>query len=134
MTEPMDERDPRSPRLLIADDDDTVREAVREVLSVSGFDIVGEAASGEAAVAAALDLRPDAVLMDLRMPGIDGLEATSRIREAVPEVPVVVMSAHEDEGSIERARRAGATRYVVKGTGAKALREALAEVIGGRED
>jgi DNA-binding NarL/FixJ family response regulator len=113
-------------RVLIADDDATVREAARSVLSAAGHVVVGEASDGLEAVALADVHLPDVVILDLRMPLLDGQEATTRIRRRHPRMQVVVMSAFEDPESVRRCLAAGAAEYVSKGTGAAALREAVA--------
>jgi DNA-binding NarL/FixJ family response regulator len=112
-------------RVVVADDSETIREAVRVVLSSSGALIVGEAGDGAAAVELADELAPDVVVLDLCMPVLDGLAALERIRAEHPETQVVVLSVHEDAESIRRSVRAGATEHVVKGTGAAELRAAV---------
>jgi DNA-binding NarL/FixJ family response regulator len=87
------------------------------------IELVGEATDGEEAVALALELRPDVILMDLNMPGVTGIEATRRIREAGPEIAVLMLTMFEDDKSIFAAMRAGAHGYVLKGAdGAETLR------------
>jgi CheY-like chemotaxis protein len=116
-------------RVLIVDDDETVREATRSVLSAAGHVVVGEAAGGQRAVALADLHLPDVVILDLRMPDLDGQEATTRIRSRHPEIQVVVMSAFGDPESVRRCLDAGAVEHVAKGTGASALREAVARAV-----
>jgi DNA-binding NarL/FixJ family response regulator len=103
------------PRVLIVDDDAGVRRALRELLEEDGVAVVGEAADGGQAVAAVTDLAPDLVLMDLRMPGVDGIEATRRIRSVAPTVQVIVCTAYDDAVLEAGAGQAGAFSYLVKG-------------------
>lgn len=112
-------------RVLVVDDDAMMREALSETLNESGFDVVHSAAGGEEGVALAEALQPDVVLMDLRMAGIDGLEACRRIRTSTPDVNVVILSAYDEPGLRRQATDAGATGYVVKGAPPEAIFEAL---------
>lgn len=102
-------------RVLIVDDQEPFREASRMVVEMTdGFEVAGEAHDGEQAVALAADLRPDLVLMDVQMPGIDGIEATRRIA-ALPDPPtVLVMSTHESGDYEGPALAAGAAAFVPK--------------------
>ena len=102
-------------RVLVADDQAPFRRAARTVLrATTGFEIVGEAASGEEAVALAASLAPDLVLMDIKMPGIGGIEATRRIVEVRPETMTVLLSSYRAEDLPADARSCGATAYVHK--------------------
>ena len=102
-------------RLLIADDHAIFRSGVRAVLEgEDGIDVVGEAATGAAAVALAERLRPDVVLMDLRMPEKDGVTATADIRSGQPDVHVLVLTTYDTDADIVRAVEAGATGYLLK--------------------
>ena len=103
-------------RVLIADDEPTMLTALAELLSQSGIDVVGLAANGIDAVDAVAALRPDVVLMDLRMPGLDGIEASRRINETWPDVQVLILTAYEDEQLRHTASEVGAYCYLVKGT------------------
>lgn len=116
-------------RVLVADDDGLVREAVRELLEDYGFDIVGEAEDGSVAVRLADELLPDVVLMDMRMPVMDGIEATAEIRGRQPNVQVVMLSAYDDEGFKQDAERAGALCYLVKGMGGGLIRDVLRSAV-----
>lgn len=103
-------------RVLIADDHTLFRHGIRALLaSVADIELVAEAAGGEEAVALAAQLDPDVILMDIKMPGTNGIEATRRIMQADPAARVVVLTMLEDDDSVFAAMRAGARGYVVKG-------------------
>lgn len=100
-------------QVLIVDDQEAFRSAARLVVDLSeGFEIVGEAESGEEGVRMAAELRPDLVLMDMNLPGIDGLEATRQIMRVLPETRVVGLSTYEEFA--ERAIAAGAVAFISK--------------------
>jgi DNA-binding NarL/FixJ family response regulator len=102
-------------RILIAEDHPLFRKGVISLLSSEpGFEVVGEAKTGEEAVVRAADLQPDVVLMDLQMPEVNGIEATRRILQESPSVRVLVVTLFEDEDSVFMALRAGARGYVLK--------------------
>ncbi len=118
--------------VLVADDSADFLEGIRALLSsVDGLDLVGEAVDGDAAVAGALDLQPDVVLMDLHMPGRNGIEATRAIVSAAPHIAVLVLTMHEDDESVFSAVRAGARGYLVKGARQAELLRALRTVADG---
>jgi DNA-binding NarL/FixJ family response regulator len=117
-------------RVLIADDQRVVREGLGLVLGLlSDVDVVGAAADGVEAVALATKLKPDIVLMDLRMPRCDGVEATRRLREQAPDIKVVVLTTYADDRSVIEALRAGARGYLTKDAGGQEIREALERVL-----
>ena len=119
-------RDARRIRLLLVDDQPAIRRGLRMWLELQpDVEIVGEADSGQAAVEAVLALRPDIVLMDVEMPGMDGVAATAAVRAAAPGTAVVVQSLHEDAPTRARALAAGAAAFVGKGTGEVELLEAI---------
>ncbi len=102
-------------RILVADDHPIVRSGIVALLaSAADVEVVGEASDGLEAVSIALQLRPDIVLMDLRMPGIDGDEATARILAAEPGIRIVVLTTYESDESILTAIEAGASGYLLK--------------------
>jgi DNA-binding NarL/FixJ family response regulator len=104
-------------RILIVDDHPLVRRGLRATLAeVPDLEVVGEATTGQEAVAQCLVLRPDIVLMDLQMPGGSGIEATRQLRERCPESRVLVLTLLEDDESVFLVLRAGARGYVVKDT------------------
>lgn len=102
-------------RLLVVDDEPLVREALGFVFDIPAIEVVGTAEDGPSAIKAVEELNPEVVLMDLRMPGMSGIEATREIVAKFPEVIVLVHSAHSDQRSKDEAKQAGAAGYVVKG-------------------
>ncbi|GAB3413459.1 transcriptional regulator [Flindersiella endophytica] len=113
-------------RVLLADDHPVVREGLAAMLSAEpDLDVVGEAGSGDEAVALAVRLRPDVVLMDLRMPRLDGASATARIAREVPGVRVLVLTTYDTDADIVRAVEAGATGYLLKDTPRSQLADAV---------
>src|SRR5216110_2815897 len=101
-------------RILIADDHPMFRQGLRTVLDTqSSLAVVGEATTGEEAVALCEQVQPDLVLMDIRMPGINGIEATRRILQASPHIRILVLTMFQDEASVFTAMRAGARGYVL---------------------
>ena len=101
-------------RVLIVDDHPLTRDALAALLEQQGFEVVGEAADGEEALAAARRLEPDVVLLDLTMPGMDGLAALPRLRDESPASEVVVLTASDAEENLLAAIRAGASGYLLK--------------------
>jgi DNA-binding NarL/FixJ family response regulator len=101
-------------RLVIADDQALVRGGFRLILGAAGFDIVGEAATGTEAVAAVREHRPDVVLMDIRMPEMDGIEATRRILAADAEVRVIILTTFDLDRYVYQALAAGASGFLLK--------------------
>src|SRR5215469_17022446 len=103
-------------RILLVDDHPLVRNGLRALLaSVPDTTVVGEAANGEEAIDQAADLQPDIILMDLHMPGLNGVEATRRILQASPHIGILVLTMLEDDSSVFAAMRAGARGYLLKG-------------------
>jgi DNA-binding NarL/FixJ family response regulator len=113
------------PRVLVVDDHHGVREALVCLLDLVGFEVVGEAGDGADAVALARQLVPDLTLMDLSMPVVGGLDATRMLREALPQTPVVVLTAFESDDLERAARAAGASAYLVKDGSVERLRAVL---------
>jgi DNA-binding NarL/FixJ family response regulator len=113
-------------RVLIVDDQALFREALTALLEVQPeIEVVGEAGNGEQAVRLAADLRPDVVLMDLRMPVLDGIAATTRLRLEQPEVRVLALTTFDDDEDVFAALRAGAVGYLLKDVSSTRLVEAL---------
>jgi DNA-binding NarL/FixJ family response regulator len=120
-------------RVLAADDQRVVREGLAMLLGLlPDVVVVGTAADGEEVLALAAELRPDVILMDLRMPRMDGVEATRRLRERDPAVKVVVLTTYADDRSVLDALRAGALGYLTKDAGAAEIQQALHRVAGGQ--
>jgi two-component system, NarL family, response regulator LiaR len=118
--------DEPSIRVLIVDDHAVVREGLRNFLGMlSGIEIAGEASSGERALELAVSVRPDVVLMDLVMPGMDGIEATRRLREAHPGLKIIVLTSFAEDDKLFPALRAGASAYLLKDVGPGELAEAI---------
>lgn len=106
---------PEQITIVIAEDHNLVREGTREILSREpDLAVVGEAASGDEAVRLALELRPQVLLMDMRMPGMTGIEATRQLMTESPDLRVLILSAHEDEDYVREALAAGACGYLLK--------------------
>jgi len=119
-------------RVLIADDHASFRSGLGALLETAGdMTVVGEAGTGNEAVAKTIALQPDVVLMDLNMPGMDGLEATRRIVDAAPHVAVLVVTMYDDDDSVFDAVRAGARGYVLKGAQRAELLRAVRAVVAG---
>ena len=114
--------------VLVCDDHPVYRDGLHSLLQELGVEVVGEAASGEEAVAAASALHPDVVVMDLAMPGIGGVEAIRRITTADPAVRVLALTMMEEPATVLAAMRAGASGYLLKGAGHAEIRAALAAV------
>jgi DNA-binding NarL/FixJ family response regulator len=120
-------------RVLAVDDQRVVREGLAMLLGLlPDVEVVGTAADGEEALVLAGELRPDVILMDLRMPRVDGVEATRRLRASHPEIKVVVLTTYADDRSVIDALRAGALGYLTKDAGADEIRQALQRVASGQ--
>ncbi len=123
---------PKKTRILIADDHDVVRSGLRVLLnSFPDFVVVGEAPDGEEAVRLAAERKPDVILMDISMPRLDGIEATTRIIGQQPDARVVILSVHEDEEYVQRILKAGARGYVLKNARRKEIAQAIRSAVSG---
>ncbi|MDP8924541.1 MAG: response regulator transcription factor [Chloroflexota bacterium] len=123
---------PDTARLVIADDHELVRAGLRSLLAGErGLEVVGEAADGRQALALCRELRPDLVLIDVRMPGLDGLAATTAIKQEHPEISVIIVTMHENADYLIEAIRAGAAGYVLKGASKRELLTTIRQVLGG---
>jgi NarL family two-component system response regulator LiaR len=119
-------------RVMIVDDHAVVREGLRNFLGMlPSIELVGEAASGSEAIERAPKAKPQVVLMDLMMPGMDGIEATRRLHELHPEMKVIVLTSFADDDRLFPALRAGAVAYLLKDVGPKELAEAIAAAARG---
>ncbi len=120
-------------RALIVDDHPVTREGLRTALELSDeiVVVVGEAATGEEAVDRARELTPDVVFMDVRMPGMDGIEATRRIRQAAPATKVILITIDESRGAISEAIQAGVSGYLLKDASPDALIDAARNAVEG---
>jgi DNA-binding NarL/FixJ family response regulator len=119
-------------RVLLVDDHPVVRVGLRGMLDAADdLEVVGEAGSGREALVLVARLRPDVVLMDLRMPGVDGVAATARIGETFPGVRVLVLTTYDTDTDILRAVEAGAAGYLLKDTTVVALTEAIRAAVRG---
>ncbi len=120
-------------RVLVVDDHPVVRRGMAALLaSIDGVDIVGEAASGAEAVREAQLSHPDVVIMDVQMPGLDGIEATRRLTTAVPEVAVLVLTMFDDDETVLAAMLAGARGYLLKGAAQEEILAAVRAVVTGQ--
>jgi DNA-binding NarL/FixJ family response regulator len=111
-----------SMRVLVVDDHQAFRHALTSALSmVDDIEVAGQAGGGLAACLEAEQLDPDVIIMDLSMPDLSGIDAMKRIHERRPDLPVVILTAHADDGTERDAREAGASGFVAKGTGLRDL-------------
>lgn len=118
---------------MLADDHRILREGLRNLLAQqTDMTVVGEAADGKEAISLARQLKPDVVIMDVVMPGLDGVEATRRIRAEVPTAKIVALSMHSDRRYVSEMLRAGAAGYLVKDSAFDELNQAIRTVMDGR--
>jgi two-component system NarL family response regulator len=115
-------------RVLLVDDHYLLLEGLNNLLTVQGIEVAGMASNGQEALELAQALKPDVILMDIRMPGWDGLEATRRIMAAMPTAKIVILTTSEDEHDLFEAIKSGAFGYLLKSMNADELVEALAQV------
>ncbi|MET7699792.1 response regulator transcription factor [Streptomyces sp. NPDC005485] len=119
-------------RVVLADDQQLIRTALRMVIAdIEDVEVVGEAANGEEAVRLAEQLRPDVVVMDIRMPGVDGIEATRRITAGTGDTHIVVLTTFDDDDYVYGALRAGAAGFLVKDMGLDDILAAIRVVAAG---
>ncbi len=119
-------------RILLVDDHPLVRNGLRALLaSVTDMAVVGEASNGEEAITLAAELQPDIILMDLHMPGLNGIEATRRIVQAHPHIGILVLTMLEDDASVFAAMRAGARGYLLKGADQEDVLRAIGAAANG---
>ncbi|HET7205045.1 MAG TPA: response regulator transcription factor [Terriglobales bacterium] len=128
MTLPENDREIATMRVLVADDSKPLRDAVRRLVAgYPSWEVCGEAINGRDAIEKAMLLRPEVILMDVGMPEVDGLEATRRIRELLPEVEILIFTQYDSEQAWREAVAAGARGYLAKAK-ASCLIEALEAV------
>ncbi len=119
-------------RILVADDHALFRDGLRALfLSILDTEVIGEAGSGDEAIARAAELQPDVVLMDIQMPGINGIEATRRIVRESPHIGVIIVTMFEDDDSVFAAMRAGARGYLLKGADQEEILKVIRAVAAG---
>ena len=119
-------------RVLIVDDHPLFRDGLRALLnSIPQTELVGEAASGEEALKQAAKLQPDVILMDIQMPGLNGIEATQRILHTNPDIGIIVLTMFEDDDSVFAAMRAGARGYILKGADQTEILRAIGAAVRG---
>lgn len=129
---PPGEDAPAPVRVLLADDQRLVRESLGMMLELlPGIELVASASDGEEAVDLAVRHRPDVVLMDLRMPRLDGIQATGRLRECAPQARVIALTTYADDESVLGALRAGARGYLTKDASSQDIRAAILSVAAG---
>lgn len=119
-------------RLMIVDDQKLMRQGLKTLLELEGgFEIVAEAGDGQAALDAYAELQPDVALMDVRMPGMDGVEATRRLRQKWPDARVIILTTFNDDEYVFEALRVGALGYLLKDLSGQELANAVRTVAGG---
>ena len=119
-------------RVLVADDHPVFRDGLRALLAAApDLEVVGEAATGEEAVASTLERQPDVVVMDLHMPALNGIEATRQLVATSPHIAVLVLTMLEDDESVFAAMRAGARGYLLKGAGQDEILRGIRAVASG---
>ena len=119
-------------KLLLVDDHSLLRDGLRRIFSLhEDMEVVGEAADGQEACALAKAHKPDVVLMDINMPGMNGIEATRQIKREVPEASIIALTIHDDEEYIYELVKAGVSAYILKDIETNALVEAVRKVYRG---
>ena len=119
-------------RVLLIDDHALVRRGLEELLQSRGIDVIGSAGSGEEGIELATSLQPDIILLDIKMPGMNGLETLSRLREMEINIPVLMLSMSRDEEDLARALRDGARGYLLKDMNPDELIPALNDALAGQ--
>ena len=119
-------------RVLLADDHAVVRYGLRALLELSGMQVIGEAGDGREALRIAEEHQPDVAILDVTMPGLNGIDAAAVLRDRCPSTRVVILSMHSDAEHVHRAFAAGATGYLLKGSASEEIVVAARAVLGGR--
>ena len=120
-------------RVLIADDHEVVRAGLKSIFQGTGIEVVAEAEGGDQAVQLALQIQPDLVVLDIRMPGGDGLTALGRIKLEKPEIPVLMFSAYDNPTYVARSVALGASGYLLKSCGRDMIVDAIRKIVRWRE-
>jgi CheY-like chemotaxis protein len=115
-------------KVLVVDDTDHVRDMLSDMLELDGFQVVAQADSGKDAVASAKEKQPDVIVMDFKMPGIDGVDASKMIRAIMPELPIILYTAYLDPKLEARAKKAGVAMCVAKTEGLNQLERHISEI------
>lgn len=123
-----DDRDESEVTVLVVDDTDHVRKMLVDMLELDGFDVVGQAAGGEEAISAAQEANPDVIVMDYKMPGMDGLSAARSVREARPSQAIILYTAYLDSKLEAEARSAGVALCIGKVEGLNQLERHITEL------
>lgn len=119
-------------RIVLAEDHETVREGLKMIISAQpDMEVVGEASDGRAAVVCAQELAPDIIVMDVSMPHLNGLKATEKVKQCCPQVKVLTLTRHTDDGYLQQLLRAGVSGYVLKQSAASELIHAIRAVAAG---
>ena len=121
------------PRVLLADDHAVVRYGLRALLEMSGAQVVGEAADGREMLRLAREHDPDVAIVDVTMPGLNGIDATEVLREHCPRTRVVILSMHASSEHVQRAFAAGASAYLLKGSAGEEVLQAVQAVLAGQQ-
>ncbi len=121
-------------RVMLVDDHSIVHVGITGIMEAfDGIELIGEAASGEVAVTMAKELQPDVILMDLRLPEMDGIETTRQIKTLYPEIQVIVLTSYENTADIQKALSAGAVGYLLKNVSATELESAIRSAAQGHK-
>lgn len=120
-------------RVLVADDHAVMRDGLKSVLEAAGMHVVAQAGDGREAVRKAVDIGPDVVLLDIAMPGLNGIEAAAQLREKCPGARIVMLSMHSSSEHVHRALEAGAAGYLLKESAAAEIVAAVRSVHAGRQ-
>ncbi len=126
-----DQSQPTKTRVMLVEDHRSYRESLSDALTERGFEIVGQCANGEEAPALAASTRPNVILMDVSLPGVDGIEVTREIRQANPQVAIVILTMHADQDMLSKSITAGATGYLVKDCSVDEIGSAITSVVAG---
>ena len=118
-------------RVLLADDHQLLRQAIRRALEDAGMTVIAEAGDGGEAVRMVAELKPDVVVMDVSMPVLDGVEATRRVHEEFPELPIVILTMHGDDALRRDAVAAGATGFLTKDVSMQEVVATVTQAVGG---